>query len=240
MKQIRRWLLRAALAFILVSVTFVILLRWITPVSSTVMLHRRLAEGVSQDYQWVPIEQISPHMALAVVASEDQKFPTHNGFDIAAIKLAVSDKAKGGRLRGASTITQQVARNLFLWQGRSFIRKGLEAWITVLLELLWPKQRILEVYLNIAETGKRTFGVQAASLRYFAKSANALAPKQAALLAAILPNPMRMHADQPSEYVLNRRDRILQQMCNLGGTHYLDGILPETTLATTIANECAK
>lgn len=240
MKQIRRLLLWAALAFLLVSVTSVILLRWITPVSSAVMLDRRLTEGASQDYQWVPIEQISPHMALAVVASEDQKFPIHNGFDVAAIKLAVSDKAKGGRLRGASTITQQVARNLFLWQGRSFLRKGLEAWMTVLLELLWPKQRILEVYLNIAEMGKRTFGVQAASLRYFAKSANALAPEQAALLAAILPNPRRMQADQPSEYVLGRRDKILQQMCDLGGTHYLHDILPRTLLVTTTANECAK
>jgi monofunctional biosynthetic peptidoglycan transglycosylase len=204
------------------------------------MLDRQFTEGASQDYQWLPIEQISPHMALAVVASEDQKFPTHNGFDVSAIKLAVSDKIKGGRLRGASTITQQVARNLFLWQGRSFIRKGLEAWMTVLLEWLWPKERILEVYLNIAETGKRTFGVQAASLRYFAKSANALDPEQAALLAAILPNPRRMHADQPSEYVLRRRDKILQQMCDLGGNHYLHDILPETSPVTTTANECAK
>jgi monofunctional biosynthetic peptidoglycan transglycosylase len=240
MKRIRRWFLWAALAFLLVSVTFVILLRWITPVSSAVMLDRRVTEGASQDYQWVPIEQISPYMALAVVASEDQKFPAHHGFDVAAIKSAVTDKVKGGRLRGASTITQQVARNLFLWQGRSFLRKGLEAWMTVLLELLWPKQRILEVYLNIAEMGKRTFGVQAASMRYFARPAIALTPEQAALLAAILPNPGRMRADLPSEYVLGRRDRILQQMCDLGGTRYLHGILPETSPATAAVNMCAK
>lgn len=240
MRRIRRLLLWVALAFLLVSVTSVILLRWVTPVSSAVMLERRLTEGAPQEYQWVPIEQVSPHMALAVVASEDQKFPTHNGFDVAAIKSAVSDKAKGGRLRGASTITQQVARNLFLWQGRSFLRKGLEAWMTVLLELFWPKQRILEVYLNIAEMGKRTFGVQAASLRYFAKPANALAPEQAALLAAVLPSPRRMQADQPSEYVLGRRDRILQQMCDLGGVHYLHGILPGASGTTNAAYACAK
>ncbi|MEN8207352.1 MAG: monofunctional biosynthetic peptidoglycan transglycosylase [Pseudomonadota bacterium] len=239
MKQVRHWLLWTALAFLLASVTAVILLRWIPPVSSAVMLDRRLTEGASQDYQWVPIEQISPHMALAVVASEDQKFPIHNGFDVVAIKAAISDKVKGSRLRGASTVTQQVARNLFLWQGRSFLRKGLEAWMTVMLELLWPKQRILEVYLNIAEMGERTFGVQAASLRYFAESANALTPEQAALLAAVLPNPKKMQADQPSEYVLGRRDKILQQMCDLGGTHYLHDILPGTSLAITTANECA-
>ena len=240
MKQLRRVLLWVVLAFLLVSIAAVILLRWVTPVSSAVMLERRLAEGVSQDFQWVPIDQISPHMALAVIASEDQKFPTHHGFDVAAIRSAVADKARGSRLRGASTITQQVARNLFLWQGRSFLRKGLEAWMTVLLELFWSKQRILEVYLNIAEMGRRTFGVQAAALRYFAKPAGALAPEQAALLAAVLPNPGRMQADRPSEYVLNRRNNILQQMCNLGGIHYLRDILPETSLATATATECAR
>ncbi len=202
------------------------------------MLERRLSERAPQDYQWAPIEQISPYIALAVVASEDQKFPTHNGFDFAAIKEAIDERAKGARLRGASTITQQVARNLFLWQGRSFIRKGLEAWMTVLLEIFWPKQRILEIYLNIAETGKRTFGMQAASLRYFSIPANALLPEQAALLAAVLPNPRKMNADQPSEYVLGRRDKILQLMCDLGGVHYLHQILPDTLLATVPMSEC--
>lgn len=238
MKRIRRWLLWIALAFLLVSITPVILLRWLPPVSSAVMLERRLSERAPQDYQWVPIEQISPYIALAVVASEDQKFPTHKGFDFAAIKEAIEERAKGARLRGASTITQQVARNLFLWQGRSFIRKGLEAWMTVLLELFWPKQRILEVYLNIAETGKRTFGMQAASLRYFSIPANALPAEQAALLAAILPNPRKMKADQPSEYVLGRRDKILQLMCDLGGAHYLHDILPDTLLAKVPVSEC--
>ena len=126
----------------------------------------------------------------------------------------------------SSTLTQQVARNLFLWQGRSYLRKGLEAWMTLLLELFWSKQRILEVYLNIAEMGKRTFGVEAASLQFFAKPASALDREQAALLAAVLPNPLKMRANRPSAYVLGRRDEILQQMCALGGVRYLQGILP--------------
>ena len=167
---------------------------------------------------------------LAVVASEDQKFPRHVGFDLDAIKDAVTEHAQGGRLRGASTLTQQVARNLFLWQGRSFLRKGLEAWFTVLLELCWSKQRILEVYLNIAETGKRTFGVQAASLKYFSRPASAVSREQAALLAAILPSPVRFQAASPSAYVIKRRNEILLQMQQLGGSTYLKGILPGTSL----------
>ena len=226
MKRLRRWLLWTALTVLVASMIPVILLRWIPPPTSTVMLDRRLSEGLQQDYQWVPLEQISPYAALAVVASEDQKFPIHSGFDLDAIKDALAHKARGGHLRGASTLTQQVARNLFLWQGRSYLRKGLEAWMTLLLELFWSKQRILEVYLNIAEMGKRTFGVEAASLQFFAKPASALDREQAALLAAVLPNPLRMRADRPSAYVLGRRDEILQQMCALGGVRYLQGILP--------------
>jgi monofunctional biosynthetic peptidoglycan transglycosylase len=189
------------------------------------MLARTLGEGRSQDYQWVPLERIAPEAALAVVAAEDQKFPDHWGFDLAAIRNAAERNARGGRLRGASTLSQQVARNLFLWQGRSYLRKGLEAWMTLLLEIAWPKRRILEVYLNIAEMGERTFGVQAAARRYFARPAAAMNAGQAALLAAVLPNPRRYRVDQPSVYVLERRDRILQQMSQLGDG-YLRGILP--------------
>jgi monofunctional biosynthetic peptidoglycan transglycosylase len=221
----RRWLLRGALGFLLVSVLPVLLLRWIPPPTSAVMLARTLGEGRSQDYQWVPLERISPYAALAVVAAEDQKFPDHWGFDLDAIRDAAERNARGGRLRGASTLTQQVARNLFLWQGRSYLRKGLEAWMTLLLEIAWPKRRILEVYLNIAEMGERTFGVQAASRRFFGRPAADLGPAQAALLAAALPNPHRFHADHPSDYVLARRDHILQQMSQLG-EGYLRGILP--------------
>lgn len=224
-KPWRRWLLRGALGLLLASALPVLLLRWIPPPTSAVMLARTLVEGRAQDYQWVPLERIAPNAALAVVAAEDQKFPDHWGFDFDAILDAAERNARGGRLRGASTLTQQVARNLFLWQGRSYLRKGLEAWMTLLLEVAWPKRRILEVYLNIAEMGEHTFGVQAAARRYFAQPAADLSAGQAALLAAVLPNPRRYHADRPSDYVLVRRDHILKQMSSLGDG-YLRGILP--------------
>ncbi len=225
-KRLRRWLFRIVLAFVLFSTLPVIIFRWIDPPTSAVILQRTLSEGQPQDYQWVPLSRIAPEAALAVVAAEDQKFPSHWGFDLHAIRDAVQRNARGGGLRGASTLTQQVARNLFLWQGRSYLRKGLEAWMTLLLELFWPKARILEVYLNIAETGQRTFGVQAGALRFFAVPASAINRQQAALLAAVLPSPSRYRADRPSAYVRERRDHILQQMSQLGGTSYLQGILP--------------
>jgi monofunctional glycosyltransferase len=230
MKKLRRWLLWSAAAVIFISIVPVLLLRWVPPPTSAVILARTLGEGERQDYQWVSLEHISPDLALAVVASEDQKFPTHRGFDLDAIRNAFEQHAQGGRLRGASTLTQQVARNLFLWQGRSYLRKGLEAWLTVLLEIFWPKERILEVYLNIAETGKRTFGAQAASLKFFSRPASAITREQAALLAAVLPNPLQLRASRPSAYVLQRRDKILRQMKQLGGRAYLKNILPATYL----------
>jgi len=195
-----------------------------------------MSEGRHQDYQWVPLQQISPFVALAVVAAEDQKFPGHFGFDVESIKQAVAQHTDGGQLRGASTITQQVAKNLFLWQGRSYLRKGLEAWMTLLLELIWPKQRILEVYLNIAEMGPHTFGAQAAARAFFSKSAAELDREQAAVLAAVLPNPLKMQAERPSAYVLGRRNDILRQMQALGGVCYLHDILPDASLA---AHNCA-
>jgi monofunctional biosynthetic peptidoglycan transglycosylase len=226
LKRLRRWLLTGLAACLLLSMAPVIILRWVVPPTSAVMLQRTLFDGQKPDYQWVPLSQITPQAALAVVAAEDQKFPYHRGFDLQAIRSAVEHNARGHRLRGASTLTQQVARNLFLWQGRSYLRKGLEAWFTLLLELCWSKQRILEVYLNIAETGPQTFGIQAAARRYFGRSANTLTREQAALIAAVLPNPRRFHADRPSGYTLSRRDHILQQMSQLGGTTYLQNIMP--------------
>jgi monofunctional biosynthetic peptidoglycan transglycosylase len=224
-KRLRRWLLRGLVGFVVISLLPVIVLRWVTPSTSAVMLQRSLAEGRAQDYRWVPLERISPQVALAVVAAEDQKFPQHWGFDIEAIWNAARRNVSGGRLRGASTLTQQVARNLFLWQGRSYLRKGLEAWMTALLELVWPKRRILEVYLNIAEMGVRSFGVEAASRRYYGQSAHALSREQSALLAAILPSPRRYRIDNPSAYISERRAWILEQMSLLGGTAYLQDIL---------------
>jgi monofunctional biosynthetic peptidoglycan transglycosylase len=223
-KRPRQWLLAVLAACLLFSLAPVIALRWITPPTSAVMLQRILVEGQELDYQWVPLSQITPQAALAVIAAEDQKFPYHWGFDLQSIRNAVESNARSQRLRGASTLTQQVARNLFLWQGRSYLRKGLEAWFTLLLELCWSKQRILEVYLNIAETGPQTFGIEAAARRYFGRSASTLTREQAALIAAVLPNPLRFHADRPSGYVLSRRDHILQQMSQLGGPAYLQNI----------------
>ena len=230
MKRLRRWLFWSIATLILISIIPVLVFRWVAPPTSAVMLTRTLIEAEQQDYQWVPLAHMSADLPLAVVASEDQKFPDHFGFDISAIKDAVEQHAQGRRLRGASTLTQQVARNLFLWQGRSFLRKGLEAWLTVLLELLWSKERILEVYLNIAETGKQTFGVQAASLKFFSRPASAVTREQAALLAAVLPNPLRFQAKRPSAYVIKRRNEILGQMTQLGGRAYLKGILPAAYL----------
>ena len=230
MKRLRRWLLWSMAVFVFISIIPIIVLRWAPPPTSAVMLSRTLSEAGHPDYQWLPLDQISPDAALAVIAAEDQKFPTHHGFDIDAIKDAVSQHKQGARLRGASTLTQQVARNLFLWQGRSFLRKGLEAWLTVLLELFWSKQRILEVYLNIAETGRHTFGIPAAARKFFSRPASAISREQAALLAAVLPNPLRLRANQPSAYVIKRRNEILRQMTQLGGRRYLGDILPAAYL----------
>jgi len=161
--------------------------------------------GYHTDFRWVSLEQISAHAAIAVIASEDQQFPFHTGFDFNSIREAVRASERGKRLRGASTISQQVAKNLFLWPGHSFIRKGLEAYFTVLIETLWPKERILEVYLNIAQFGDGIYGVQAAAQRFWHKPASRLSSAEAASLAAVLPNPLRLHAERPSRYVIERQ-----------------------------------
>jgi monofunctional biosynthetic peptidoglycan transglycosylase len=220
--RLRRGLLWLGLAVIGLSLATVLLFRWLDPPYSLVMLQRLAAEGAPQAQQWVDFEEIDPAIALAVIAAEDQRFPDHWGFDTAEIRAAVENHLEGRPLRGASTISQQVARNLFLWQGRSFVRKGLEVWFTLLVEGLWPKQRILEVYLNIAETGVRIFGVAEATQRYFDRSPALVGWRRAALLAAVLPNPVRYRVDQPSAHVAQRRDWILEQMRNLGGVGYLD------------------
>lgn len=168
---------------------------------------------------WVGHDEISPWMGLAVIASEDQKFPTHWGFDVAAIESVLDNS--DSRMRGASTLSQQTAKNLFLWDGRSWVRKGLEAGLTVGIETVWTKRRILTVYLNIAEFGPGIFGVEAASQRYFHKPASRLTAADAALLAAVLPNPIRYRAAAPSGYVRERQQWILRQMRQLGGEGFL-------------------
>ena len=215
------------LAWLLLTAIPVLVLRWLHPLTSAFMLEAATQaalanqRGYQTDYRWVSLEHISPHAAIAVIASEDQQFPFHAGFDFDSIREAVRASEHGKRLRGASTISQQVAKNLFLWNGRSFVRKGLEAYFTVLIEALWPKERILEMYLNLAQFGDGIYGVQAAGERFWRTPALRLTSEEAALLAAVLPNPLRLHADRPSAYVLERRDWILEQMRELGGAGYL-------------------
>jgi monofunctional biosynthetic peptidoglycan transglycosylase len=218
--------LKGVALLVLASLLVTLAMRWIPPLTTAVMIERRVGalwhhRAYQARYHWVRWDRISPQAALAVVAAEDQKFADHHGFDVESIQSAIDEHGRGGRLRGASTISQQAAKNLFLWSGRSFVRKGLEAYFTALIELTWSKRRILEVYLNIVEFGDGVFGVEAASQRYFRKPASRLQPEEAALLAAVLPNPLRFRVDRPSAYVEERRAWILQQMGQLGGTGYL-------------------
>lgn len=213
----RRWPRRVAatlLALLVLSWLPVLALRWVDPPITAFMLLDAQARA-DLDYEWADWSSISSSVPLAVIASEDQKFPSHFGFDLESIRDAVDDSQNGGRLRGASTISQQVAKNLFLWNGRSFVRKGIEAYFTLLIEATWPKQRILEVYVNVAEFGPGIFGVGAASRRFFGKSPSTVSDAQAALLAAVLPNPKRLRADRPSDYVRERQSWILGHMRRL-------------------------
>ncbi|MFC4727701.1 monofunctional biosynthetic peptidoglycan transglycosylase [Coralloluteibacterium thermophilus] len=231
----RRWLRRlwrvpvlAVGMGLLLSILQVLALRWIDPPTSAYMLARLAAPPPAAgqprvDFRWVPLEAVAPALPLAVVAAEDQRFPDHRGFDLDAIRAALDSNEDGGALRGASTISQQVARNLYLWSGRSWLRKGLEAWYTFLIEALWPKRRILEVYVNIAEFGDGIYGAEAAAQRYFGKSAAALGEGEAARLAAVLPSPRRWSVEAPGPYVQRRTAWIQRQMRQLGGPAYLDG-----------------
>jgi monofunctional biosynthetic peptidoglycan transglycosylase len=210
----------AIAAWAALTISAVVALRWVDPPTSAFMLRDRLGSLLDDEYvfrhEWRDWDAISKHAALAVVAAEDQLFPVHDGFDFKQIDKALEDRERGRRVRGASTITQQVAKNLFLWPGQSWFRKGLEAGITVLIELAWSKQRILEVYLNIAEFGRGTYGVEAASQRYFRKPASRLNRPEAALLAAVLPSPLRYRAEAPSGYMRRRQAWIERQMQLLG------------------------
>lgn len=211
----------------MVTVAAVVALRWVDPPTTAFILQSRFAElvrdapGYHYAREWRDWDRISGYAALAVVAAEDQKFPRHYGFDLEQIDQALEDRERGRRVRGASTITQQVAKNLFLWPGQSWLRKALEAGITVLIEFTWPKQRVLEIYLNVAEFGRGTWGVQAASRRFFRKDADRLTRGEAALLAAVLPAPRRFDAGAPSRYVRRRQAWIERQMIALGGTAYV-------------------
>ena len=228
--RIARAVLSILLLLVVLSVGSVAVFRWINPPYSAFMAEAQIAAWTSRDssyafrHSWVDLNRISPNLPLAVVASEDQKFPEHWGFDVESIEKAYALNQHSHRVRGASTISQQVAKNLFLWSGRSYFRKGLEAYFTLLIEGFWPKRRILEIYLNIAEFGYGTYGAEAAAQRFFHTSAARLSRGDAAVLAAVLPNPVRLSAAAPSRYVQQRREWILRQMQALGGSEMLDEI----------------
>lgn len=195
---------------------------------SAVMVERQVGAWLTGNFSyvahsdWVSMDEMSPWMGLAVIAAEDQKFPEHWGFDVLAIEKALAHNERNeNRIRGASTLSQQTAKNLFLWDGRSWVRKGLEAGLTLGIETVWSKKRILTVYLNIAEFGEGVFGVEAASQRYFHKPASKMTMAEAALLAAVLPNPIRFKASAPSGYVRSRQAWILRQMRQLGGEGFM-------------------
>ena len=229
--SVKKWLKRLfiwlPLGFCLITISQVLVLKWLDPVSSSFMLSRQVSAWISGDwntridYRWRDLDSISRNLPLAVVAAEDQRFPEHNGFDFKAIEKAHRNNQRGKKVRGASTISQQTAKNLFLWSGRSYVRKALEAWYTLWIELLWSKPRILEVYVNIVEYGDGVYGAEAAAQRFFGIKAKNLSASQSARMAAVLPNPKKYSIKNPGPYVQQRTRAIERQMRALGGTSYL-------------------
>lgn len=220
-------LVAGILSFIYITFLSVLVLKWIAPPTSSFMIQRNIAawwnneESFELHYDWADWEEISPYVKVAAITSEDQRFAEHWGLDLEAIQEAVDEYQKGESLRGASTITQQVAKNLFLWPGQSYFRKGIEAYLSLLIEALWSKKRILEIYLNIVEFGNGVYGVKAASETYFNANAQNLNMIQSALMITALPSPRRYNLANPSPYMIDRRNWILQYMFYLGNTDYL-------------------
>ena len=226
-RKVLNWLKWGVLLFFGLSILSTILFAFI-PVPFTPLMGIRATQQFIQGKevavykQWVPIEKISPHLQLAVVCAEDQKYLDHFGFDVDAIKNALDHNKESKRVRGASTISQQTAKNLFLWPGRTWIRKGLEVYFTLLIEAFWSKERILEVYLNVAEMGNGVYGAEAASLFYYGKNADKLTRQQAALIAACLPSPRKYSPVKPSRYISGRQNWILRQMRYWGSSSLFD------------------
>ena len=212
MQNILKYTIRTLLALFIMTVLWVLVYRFAPIPGTPLMLIRKVSEDIPITWNWTPVEEISPEMAIAVVAAEDAHFMEHNGFDWEQIGKAYEESESGKRLRGASTISQQTAKNVFLWPGRSWLRKGLEAYFTTLIELLWSKERIMEVYLNCIETGEGLYGVTAVAEVNFNKSPDKLTRKECALIAATLPNPRKYSSKQPSKYMLKRQAAILKEM----------------------------
>ncbi len=227
LRYLLSWFLKTVAVFVVLSALLVVGLRWVDPPITSFMVQHLISDWLDGDdevfiyHRWVHWEAISSYVPRAVVAAEDQRFPDHFGFDLVEIENALRSYGRTGRLRGASTISQQLAKNLFLWPGQSFVRKGLEAWFTLLIELSLPKRRILELYLNLAQFSGDTFGVGVASVRYFKKPAAKLSLRESSLLAAVLPSPERYRLDAPSTAVRKRAAWIRRQVKNLGAG-YLD------------------
>ena len=242
LRQATRLALQVGAALFLASVAWVLVYRWVAPPATWLMLDRRAhapvglgyygiqAEGARQiRYRFRTLDEVAPTVPLALVAAEDQRFLIHHGFDVDALMHAAKRNwnGDGKHIVGGSTISQQVAKNVFLWQGRSYVRKAAEAYFTVLIETLWSKRRIMEMYLSVAEMGDCTFGVEAASERYFHKSADCLTAPEAALLAGVLPNPLRFRASDPGPVARAKQLRVLHNMRRLGGTAYVAEITGE-------------
>lgn len=224
-QSFKKWFFRIALAFLILSVLSVVIFRFL-PIPVTPLMIKRCGQQLFSGREmtlkkdWVSLEEISPSLPLAVIASEDQNFLNHHGFDFKAIEKAMKNNEKRGkrRLKGASTISQQTAKNVFLWEGRSYLRKGFEVYFTALIELFWSKERIIEVYLNVIETGDGVYGAEATAKTYFRKSAKKLSNSESATIAALLPSPIRYSKNINGSYISSRRNWIMRQMANLGST----------------------
>ncbi|PQL91286.1 monofunctional biosynthetic peptidoglycan transglycosylase [Apibacter adventoris] len=216
--KIFKWVKRIIIGLFLLSIVLTFTYKWIPVPFTELMLKRYFINGSKIEKKWIPINSISNSIQLAVVSSEDQNFIKHHGFDFKQIQKVLEDQQEGGRVRGASTISQQTAKNVFLWDGKNYIRKGLEAYFTCLIEWVWGKKRIMEVYLNVIEFGDGIYGIEAASQHYFGKSASNLTKAESATLAALLPNPRKYGKNINGRYIQKRKIWILKQMRNLGGT----------------------
>jgi len=218
LKKIRRFIKRTFITLFIAQLVYIVALKWVNPPITITQFNSWLSgEGLERDY--ILYDEMPKSIKLAVIASEDQLFAAHNGFDKKSIEKALdyNRKKEGKKVRGASTISQQVAKNVFLWQGRSWFRKGLETYFTFMIETIWGKERILEMYLNVAEMGPGVYGVEAASQRYFNKSASRLSRSEAARIAVVLPNPKKYKINPPGNYVSSRAEWVLRQMRNIEG-----------------------
>ncbi len=226
-RRLSIFILKLLVLLIIISLAWVMIYKFVNPPVTPLMLIRYFEEDGSTrsiKKEWKSYDGISGNMKMAVIAAEDQTFPFNDGFDFQAIEEAIDEKLDGGRLRGASTITQQTAKNVFLWPKRSWLRKLMEAYFTVLIDKIWGKKRILEVYLNVIETGDGIYGVDKAAQVYFGKSAKHLDIVDSALIAAILPNPRLWSPAKPTDYLIERERWIRNQINGLGGTSYLKNI----------------